>query len=307
MGLKCFPAVKQLKQLNSNSFPMKQLLTIIFIGFSISLLAQEKVSFLLPPSSPEASFTQQLVNGEITVTYSRPLARGRKIFGELVPFDSLWRTGASNATSIHLSEEIIAGDKLLHAGRYSLFTIPGEKEWTIIINADTTLHGTIGYDSKKDVHRFKAQSVRSENFHEAFTIDISELTSRGDAFLTLSWENTLVKVSLKSPVDKKVMAEINTRLINNSEQEPELFYQAANYYYTTGRDLKRAAAWAAEAEKADKENFDYPNLLQKILADLKDYKAAIPVAKRAIELGEKKKMTNAVTALKKRVAEWESK
>ena len=86
-----------------------------------------------------------------------------------------------------------------------------------------------------------------------------------------------------------------------------MLYLAANYYYATGRDLKQAAMWAAEAEKADKENFNYPNLLQKILADLKDYKAAIPVAKRAIVLGEKKNMTNAVTALKKRVAEWESK
>ncbi|MBP8114550.1 MAG: hypothetical protein KAY50_04275, partial [Chitinophagaceae bacterium] len=91
------------------------------------------------------------------------------------------------------------------------------------------------------------------------------------------------------------------------EQNAELFFQAANYYYTTGRDLKQAAAWASEAEKADKENFYYPNLLQKILADQKDYKAAIVVAKRAVVLGEKKKMTNAVNALKKRIAEWESK
>ena len=103
------------------------------------------------------------------------------------------------------------------------------------------------------------------------------------------------------------MAEINTRLITNKEQNTELYYQAANYYYTTGRDLKLAAAWAAAAEKADKENFNYPNLLQKILADQKDYKEAIEAAKRAIVLGEKKKMTNAVTALKKRVAEREGK
>lgn len=286
---------------------MKQLLTIIFIGISTSLLAQEKVSFLTPPSSPEASFTQQLVNGEITVSYSRPLARGRKIFGGLVPFDSLWRTGASGATTTLLSEDIIAGDKLLKAGKYSLFTIPGEKEWTIIINADTTLHGAFGYDSKKDIHRFKVQPVKVEKFQEAFTIDIIEITARGDAFLSLTWENTLVKIPLKSPVDEKVMAEINTRLINNKEQKSELFYQAANYYYTTGRDLKQAATWAAEAEKADKENFYYPNLLQKILADLKDYKAAIPAAKRAVLLGEKKKMANAVAALKKRIAEWERK
>ena len=286
---------------------MRKLLTIILVAFSTSLFSQEKVSFLTPPPSPEASFTQQLINGEITVTYSRPLARGRKVFGGLVPFDSLWRTGASGATTIHLSEEMIVGNKILKAGKYTLFTIPSEKEWTIIINADTTLHGAFGYDSKKDIHRFKVQSEKAANFQEAFTIDLNEITKSGDGFLTLTWENTLVKIPLKSPVDEKVMAEIKTRLIIGKEQNADLFYQAANYYYATGRDLKQAAMWAAEAEKADKENFNYPNLLQKILADLKDYKAAIPVAKRAIVLGEKKNMTNAVTALKKRVAEWESK
>lgn len=286
---------------------MKQLLTIILIGFSSSVFSQEKVSFLTPPPSPEASFTQQLVKGEITVTYSRPLTRGRKIFGGLVPFDSLWRTGASGATTIHLSEEMIIGNKILKAGKYALFTIPAEKEWIIIINADTTLHGAFGYDSKKDIHRFKVIPIKAGTFQEAFTIDANEITRTGDAVLSLSWENIVVKIPLKSPVDQKVMADISTRLINDKEQNAELFYQAANYYYATGRDLKQAAAWAAEAEKADKENFNYPNLLQKILADLKDYKAAIPVAKRAIALGEKKKMTNAVNALKKRVAEWESK
>jgi len=286
---------------------MKQLLTILFIGFSSSLFSQEKVSFLTPPPSPEASFTQQLVNGEITVTYSRPLARGRKVFGGLVPFDSLWRTGASGATTIHITEEIIIGDKTLNAGKYALFTIPGEKEWTIIINADTTLHGAFGYDSKKDIHRFKVKSEKAHSFSEAFTIDLNEITNKGGGFLNLTWENTAIKIPLKSPVDEKVMAEINTRLINGKEQNADLFYQSANYYYATGRDLKQAAMWAAEAEKADKENFNYPNLLQKILADLKDYKAAIPVAKRAIVLGEKKNMTNAVAALKKRIAEWESK
>jgi hypothetical protein len=292
---------------SNKTYCMKKLITILLLSFATAISAQDKVSFYTPPASPEASFTQQLVKGEITVNYSRPLARGRKIFGGLVPFDSLWRTGASGATTIQLTEEIIAGDKKLPAGKYALFTIPGEKEWTIIINADTTLHGAFGYDSKKDLHRFKVLPVRSERFYEAFTIDLTDITSRGDVFLSLSWENTSVKVPLKSTVDEKVMAEISTRLINNKEQNAELYYQAANYYYSTGRDLKQAAAWAAEAEKADKENFYYPNLAQKILAYLKDYKNAILAAKRAVVLGEKKNMTNAVTGLKKKIAEWENK
>lgn len=286
---------------------MKQLLTFILLGFSTSLFSQDKISFLTPPPSPEASFTQQLVKGEITITYSRPLARGRKIFGGLVPFDSLWRTGASSATTVHLTEEMIIGDKMVNAGKYTLFTIPGEREWTIIINADTTLHGTFGYDSKKDIHRFKVRSEKSHSFSEAFTIDLNEINSKGGGILNLTWENTSVKIPVTSPVDVKAMADINSRLINNNEQNGELFYQAANYYYLTGRDLNQAAAWAVEAEKVDKDNFNYPNLLQKILADQKDYKAAIAAAKRAVVLGEKKNMANAVKTLKKRIAEWENK
>lgn len=286
---------------------MKLLLIILLIGSNVNGFSQEKISFFTPPSSPEASFTQQLTNGDITVAYSRPLARGRKIFGGLVPFDSLWRTGAGGATTIDMSEEIVIGDKALPPGKYALFTIPGKNEWTIIINADSTLHGSFGYDSKKDIHRFKMEPEKTEKFYEAFTIELNEFTRSGDSYLSLSWENTRVRILLKSPVDLKVMAEINTRLIRNKEQNAELFYQAANYYYSTGRDLNLAAEWVSEAEKADKENFDYPNLLQKILADLKDYKAAIQAARRAVILGEKKKMTTAVTNLKKRIAEWENK
>lgn len=286
---------------------MKKIITILLILSASSVTAQGKVSFATPPSSPEASFTQQLVNGEITVSYSRPLARGRKIFGGLVPFDSIWRTGAGGATTIHSSEEIIIGDKLLQAGKYALFTIPGEKEWTVILNADTTLHGASGYDRKKDLHRFKVQPIRSQVFYEAFTIDLAEITSRGDGFLSLNWENTSLRIPLKSPLDEKVMAEINSRLIINKEQNTELYYQGANYYYSTGRDLKQAALWVMEAEKADKENFSYPNLLQKILADMKDYRGAILAAKRAIVLGEKKNMTNSVNGLKKMIAVWENK
>lgn len=286
---------------------MKQLLALIFIGMTTSSVSQENINFLAPPSSPEATFTQQWVKGEIKINYSRPLARGRKIFGGLVPFDSLWRTGASHCTLMELvGEDVIIGDKALQAGKYSLFTIPGERDWTIIINADTTLHGTTGYDIKKDLCRFKIQPEKTEKFCEAFTIELKEVTARGSGFLSLTWEHTMIRIPIRSQVDDEVMNQINTRLIANKEQNPELLYKAANFYYSTGRDLKQAVVWLTEAEKTDKENFNYPNLLQKIYADLKDYKAAIQAAKRAVILGEKKKMTNTVTNLKKRIAEWEN-
>lgn len=287
---------------------MKSVLINLFAALVLSANAQQPaiLNFKTPTPSPEASVIQQFGNSQIFLSYGRPLVRGRKIFGELVPFDSLWRTGAGDCTTLEFKEDVIVGDKKIPPGKYSLFTIPSEKEWTIILNSDATLHGAFGYDAQKDVYRFKVKFIKTERFYETFTLEINDFTARGDASLNLIWENTLVRIPLKSPADEAIMAEIQKRVIENKEQNANLLYQAASYYHTTGRDLKQAGQWIGAAEKLDGENFNYPNLAQKILADLKDYKPAIEAAKRAVALGEKGNMTNSVANLKKRIADWES-
>ncbi len=281
----------------------------ILVSFSILLslisFAQEKIRIKSTSPSPEASFEQEIGSTMINVSYARPLARGRKIFGELVPMDSLWRTGASNATSIKCDEEIVFGDQTLAAGKYALFTIPSKTSWTIIVNTDTTLHGSSGYDAKKDVVRFKVPVEKIKNFYETFTIELNDINSKGEGFLKIIWENTLVKIPLKSKADEKTMALIQKHISIDKVQDAELLFQSASYYYGTNRDFKQAVKWLNDAEKLDAENFYYPNLKQKILADLKDYPAAIEAAKKAIVLGEKKKMTNTVNTLKNRITGWE--
>jgi Protein of unknown function (DUF2911)/Protein of unknown function (DUF3347) len=179
-------------------FKMKKLLVAyIFCVFALTLSAQESAKTPLP-KSPEAAFTQQFGGSEIQVAYARPLTRGRKIFGALVPFDSLWRTGASECTTIKLKEEVTMGDKKVAAGKYALFTIPTADEWTIILNEDTTLHGAIGYDAQKDKYRFKVKSIKSDRFYETFTIEINDINANGEGFLNLIWENTLVKIPLNN-------------------------------------------------------------------------------------------------------------
>ncbi len=287
----------------------------IAIVFSFVLLsfgainAQEvakKVDFKAPTPSPEAAFTQQFGGSEIAVAYARPLTRGRRVFGALVPFDSLWRTGASDCTTLNFKEEVIVGDKKMAAGKYALFTIPKADEWTIILNSDVSLHGSFGYDVKKDLHRFTVKPMKTDRFYEVFTIEINDFTVKGDASLNLMWETTLVKIPLRNVQDEAIMTEIQKRLIDGKEQDGSLMFQAASYYYTTQRDLKQAAQWATAAATTDPENFYIPNLAQKIFADLKEYKAAIEMAKRAILLGEKKDMKTTVANLKKRVNEWET-
>jgi hypothetical protein len=152
-----------------------------------------------PIASPEAFFTQQFGQSQITVSYARPMVRGRKIFGNLVPFDSLWRTGASDCTVITLKEDVIIGGKKIRMGKYTLFSIPTASTWTIILNTDTSLHGAFGYDETKDVHRFVVNAAKSDRFYETFTIEINDFTQKGDASLNLAWENTMVKIPLVSP------------------------------------------------------------------------------------------------------------
>ena len=279
---------------------------MLLVVFATEAQEPATIDFKPPMPSPEASVTQQFGNTQIFLSYARPLVRGRKIFGGLVPFDSLWRTGAGDCTTLEWKADIIIGGQKIPAGKYSLFTIPSQNEWTVILNSDVTLHGAFGYDVKQDVCRFKVKPAKTERFYETFTIEINDLTARGDGSLNLIWENTLVRIPLRSAADEVIMAEIQKRLVEGKEQNASLLYQAALYYHTTGRNLEQAAGWVAAAEKLDTENFSYPNLFQKILADMKHYKLATEAAKRAVLLGEKQNMTSAVANLKKRIAEWEA-
>ncbi|MEY4937890.1 MAG: hypothetical protein RIS64_4249 [Bacteroidota bacterium] len=156
-----------------------------------------------PVLSTEAAFRQQFGSSEISIGYARPSARGRQIFGGVVPFDSLWRTGANDCTTLKFKADVIIGDKKMPAGKYALFTIPNKDEWTIILNADSALHGTRGYNMSRDLHRFKVKPVKSERFYETFTIEINDFTPQGAAFLNLIWENTVIKILLESPISEQ--------------------------------------------------------------------------------------------------------
>lgn len=179
---------------------MKKIFLIQILCFAAWMAVAQQPGAKKPPLSPEATFTQQFGESQITVQYARPSARNRKIFGGIVPFDSLWRTGAGECTTLNFKEDIIIGDKKLAAGKYSLFTIPRADEWTIILNSDVSMHGIFGYDSKKDVHRFTVKSVKTERFYETFTLEINDFTQQGGASLNLIWENTLVKIPLQNPL-----------------------------------------------------------------------------------------------------------
>jgi hypothetical protein len=159
---------------------------------SIELLAQDAVK---PRPSPLAIAAIRYKDAYIKITYSRPLKRGREIFGKLVPFDEVWRTGANEATEITITKNIQINGSLLKAGTYSIFTIPQKDRWTVIINSEVGLWGAYNYNSKLDVLRFDVPLMPTDVVYEYFTMEFKHQNEVAD--LLLYWDNTKVSIPVK--------------------------------------------------------------------------------------------------------------
>ena len=277
---------------------------LIFLGFLMSLSLGIFAQLNIPEPSPSASFSQTLGFTKIKVDYARPGTKGREVFGKLIPYGEIWRTGASDCSTISFNDEVTIGGKKIAKGKYSLFSIPNVEQWTIIINTDTTLHGASGYDEKKDVHRFTVKPERSARFYETFTIELSDIV-KDNGMLYLIWENTMVKFEIQSNAKERILADIDNKINKLKTDNSKLFYQAAEYYYNQRMELDQANDWIAKAVKMEPENFYYPNLQAKILETQSKFAEAIPVALKAVILAKKGNMTQTATNWEKKIAIWQ--
>ena len=256
----------------------------------------------LPQPSPEGKIIQRVGFTDITVSYSRPSAKGRQIFGGVVPFGTLWRTGASDATTIGFNQPVRIAGQIIPAGKYSLFTITNASEWTIILNKDTTLHGTSDYQDSLDVVRFKVKPGKAPRFQETFTIEVADIV-KDAATLFLIWENTEASFPIVTSADQQVLDEINRKMQVDKDVRPGLYYQSALYYYDNDKDLKQAQAWIDRAvgKEAD---FRYLHLQAKIRAKLRDYAGAIASAQQSAKLAQEQKFTDYVKLNEQLIAQW---
>src|SRR5882757_6739529 len=169
------------------------------LGRSIYLLLFPLATFAQEPAksrpSPVAIAAVKYKDTYLKIVYGQPQKKGRDIFGQLVPFDQVWRTGANEATEIHLTKDIKANNLDLKAGNYSLFTIPGKDKWTIILNADLGLWGAYNYNIKSDVLRFEVPAVTIAETRESFTIQIDQKNDKAD--LTMAWDKTKVTIPIQ--------------------------------------------------------------------------------------------------------------
>jgi hypothetical protein len=238
-----------------------------------------------PAASPACTLKQHVGLTDIEVVYSRPGIKNREIFGGLVPFEQVWRTGANAATKITFSTAVKLNGKDVPAGTYALFTIPSENEWTVIINKGAAQWGAYKYDEKDDVVRFKVRPLQLGEQIETFMIEFNDLRD-DSATLDLIWDHTVVPIAISVDVAAKLLPQIETVMASDAKQKP--YFQAAQYYYDHGQDLQKAKEWV-DAAIAQRDAHYVVYLKAKILAKLGDKEGAIAAAKHSSELAVKAK------------------
>jgi len=236
-----------------------------------------------PAASPLATVSQQVGLTKVTVEYSRPSAKGRKIFGDLVPFDKVWRTGANKITTIKFDNDVMVSGKKVPAASYGLYTIPGKTEWTIILNSDDQQWGAYAYDEKKDVLRIKAAPYKTAKA-ENMTIAL-EQTSPNNLNVVLSWDKTAVKFAVSHDAHDQIMAEIKNKT-SKADCTTESYFVAADYYYEKNIDLNQAVEWADKVLEKDKQYWTY-QLRARIYAKMGNCEKAVADAKISFEMAKK--------------------
>ena len=255
-------------------------MTCLVAGLSYASLAQIDT----PAASPAATVSQGIGLAKVTVTYSRPLLKGRKMFGDQVPYGKVWRTGANGNTKVAITEEVTINGQKVPAGSYGLFTIPNPEEWTIILSKSDKGFGSFDYKETDDLLRFTVKPEKLKMPAEAFTIEFTDFTSTM-ANLALRWENVQVKFPIQHDPDAKIMAKIAEETAK-ADAKSGVFFAAADYYYQTNRDLKQARVWADKVLDGEKEYWTY-YLRGKIAARQGDCKTARADAIAGLELAKK--------------------
>jgi len=278
------------------------LLATLFLALFASANAQIKT----PQPSPGCKLSQDVGLIKVDVDYSRPSAKGRKIFGDLVPFGELWRTGANASTKVTLSDDGFVGGVALKKGTYALYTVPGEREWTIIFYTDVTLWGAPdAADFKEDLvaAKFMASVRPMRDLVESFTLNFSNLRGNGGD-LELSWEYTKVVIPFTVDTDGKVMAAIKTTMDGPAAGD---FYGAARYYFDEKKDMAQALVWVDKSLEKGGDKFWILRLKANILAELGRYKEAIMVAEKSTELAKKDGNADYPRMNDKSIMEWSKK
>jgi hypothetical protein len=257
-----------------------------------------------PAPSPFQTIEQKVGLTDVTLEYSRPSVKGRTIFGDLVPFDAMWRTGANQNSMITFGDDVLIGDKEVKAGKYAIFTKPGAASWEIYFYNDTQNWGTPEkWDESKVVAKVKSKTYAMPVTVETFTMSFDDLKN-DSANIGIVWDKTYVAIPFKVMTDKMVSASIEKVMGEPSGGD---YYSAAVYYLETGKDINKAKTWIDKAVTSNGNAYWYKRQQSLIYAKSGDTKGAIKAAKASMAQAEEAGNMDYVALNKKSLKEWGAK
>ncbi len=261
---------------------MKKLLTIIISVCTV--LSADAQTMISPQTSTTQTIKQNFALSFIELTYSRPRIKGRKIFGGLVPYGEVWRTGANNANALTFGDTVFIQGTKINPGTYGLASIPNEKSWVLIISNQLNITGPEGYKKDQDVVRFEAITKALTESIETFTILFANLT-HSSCDLQLMWDKTMVTLPITTNTEKRMLAQID-QLINHDNKP---YFNAAMYYMNNGLDLTQALAWFGKALEQEPELLRNHNQRANCLVKMGRKEEAKMAARKGLELAKAQK------------------
>ncbi|MBK8722180.1 MAG: DUF2911 domain-containing protein [Saprospiraceae bacterium] len=266
---------------------MKKMKTSFLIAlFAIVLSNTLFAQISTPRTSPAAKVTQTVGLSDVTIEYFRPSLKGRKAFGDVVPYGSMWRTGANSGTFVTFGDDVIINNNKVAKGTYIILSIPTEKEWTVIFNKNTKLAGNDPKDYKveDDVARFTTKAMPTMPTVESFTMAINNVKPNG-ATIDIIWENSIISVPFTVDTDSKVMASIKSKIDGPTGND---YYQAASYYFDNKKDIVQAKKWMDMAcEKGACNRYWVMRMKGQIYAEAGDKKGAIEAFTQSLNEAKK--------------------
>ncbi len=254
-----------------------------FLGQDLCAEPPKEPKIEFPQASPSATVKERVGITDVEIEYSRPGVKDRKIFGGLVPFGEVWRTGANSATKITFGTSVNFGGTEVPAGSYALFTIPESGEWTVILNKAEGQWGSYAYDAKNDLVRVKVKPVALTEMVETMTLSLSDL--RDDAAtLNITWDKTRVPIKLQTNLVAVLVPQIEAAMAGPGKKP---YFDAAMFYYAHDLDLKKAVGWIDEAIKQQPDALWMIYRKGLILAKLGDKPGALAAANQSLELANK--------------------
>jgi len=279
---------------------MKQYFISFALTIMISLSGLSQIQ--TPAASPEQTLNQVIGLSSVSVQYSRPAMRGRTIFGDLVPLDKIWRTGANTNTIVNFDSDVSVGGEALKSGSYALYSKPGLDEWTIYFYYDTDNWGLPrSWDEQKIAAEFMVTPRVLTEAVESFTISVDEVTD-SEATMTIAWENTAVSLPLAFDTESAVMKSIDRTMNGPAAGD---YYQAAVYFLNADKDINKAKSWIDKAiAMSERPAYWYYRQKSLIYAKAGDKKGAIAAAEQSLTLAQDAGNMDYVALNNKSLAEW---